>query len=100
MMKLRPESCEYYPCHFEGQDCRLCFCPFYPCEEFRTRGKYKKQSCDVIWSCKDCNFIHRKEVADEVIEELLKIGNDRDMLEIRKIFERIFRKHVLDAEKQ
>ncbi|MDP6613031.1 MAG: cysteine-rich small domain-containing protein, partial [Candidatus Hydrothermarchaeota archaeon] len=25
------EKCEYYPCHFQGQDCTWCFCPFYPC---------------------------------------------------------------------
>ena len=29
------ESCEYYPCHFVGQDCTWCFCPFYPAEMSR-----------------------------------------------------------------
>jgi threonine-phosphate decarboxylase len=29
-------ECNYYPCHFESQDCTFCFCPFYPCQDGRT----------------------------------------------------------------
>ena len=27
------KACEYNPCHFTGQDCTFCFCPFYPCND-------------------------------------------------------------------
>nr|WP_269850484.1 cysteine-rich small domain-containing protein [Methanosarcina horonobensis] len=33
------KTCEYYPCHFEGQNCTFCFCPFYPCENEKNRRK-------------------------------------------------------------
>ncbi|MCX6699637.1 MAG: adenosylcobinamide amidohydrolase [Methanomicrobiales archaeon] len=26
----RPRECPYYPCHFQGQRCDYCYCPFYP----------------------------------------------------------------------
>ncbi|MEM2933402.1 MAG: cysteine-rich small domain-containing protein [Methanocellales archaeon] len=106
---MNREKCEYYPCHFEGQDCRLCYCPFYPCQDFRTRGKYKAQACEVIWSCRDCDFIHRKEVADEVIQELMQICDEKDFQNIRfkiegdklsRIFEKIAKKYLENLEKR
>ncbi len=57
------KDCEYYPCHFEGQDCSFCFCPFYPCLIYETGGRLKD---DNIWSCSDCFFIHEKERAEEI----------------------------------
>jgi Zn-finger protein len=70
------KSCEYYPCHHEGQDCTWCFCPFYPCGDGRTGGKVvksKKTGRDV-WSCIDCIWIHEGDVARRVMEELEKLG--------------------------
>lgn len=61
------KDCEYYPCHFEGQDCTFCFCPFYPCKDYRTGGKFKSSG---IWSCMDCYIIHRTEVAYSVLRAL------------------------------
>ncbi len=101
MMELDPESCEHYPCHFEGQDCRFCFCPFYPCEDLRTSGRFKQRSCDVIWSCARCDFIHRKEVADEIVEKLLSISDETENRQekLKKVFENILRKHVLEKQR-
>ncbi|MDI6888169.1 MAG: threonine-phosphate decarboxylase CobD [Methanocellales archaeon] len=65
------ESCEHYPCHFEGQDCTFCFCPFYPCEDERL-GKYvEKTTGGVAWSCVDCKIIHQAEVAQEILDRIL-----------------------------
>ena len=56
-------GCEYYPCHFEGQDCSFCFCPFYPCLIYETGGKLKDER---VWSCMECEFIHQKDNAEEL----------------------------------
>ncbi len=55
-------NCEYYPCHFEGQNCDFCYCPFYPCLIHETGGYLKGK----VWSCQNCDFIHRKDVAERV----------------------------------
>ncbi len=66
-------NCEYYPCHFEGQDCTFCFCPFYPCEDKRTGGEFVQRSTGgEVWSCADCRLIHESEVADNVLKALMK----------------------------
>lgn len=63
-------ECSYRPCHFEGQDCRICFCPFYPCLDNQTAGKYVKGRLGgMVWSCIDCTWIHRKEPVDRIINE-------------------------------
>ncbi|HCX89553.1 MAG: hypothetical protein COW04_13340 [Deltaproteobacteria bacterium CG12_big_fil_rev_8_21_14_0_65_43_10] len=41
------------------EDCTFCYCPFYPCGEESTGGKWIRGA---IWSCEDCNWIHRSEV--------------------------------------
>ncbi|NOZ59529.1 MAG: cobyric acid synthase [Euryarchaeota archaeon] len=72
-------SCEYYPCHFEGQDCTHCFCPFYPCEDTSTGGRWvvSRRSGRRVWSCKYCHWIHRRDAAERVLRELERCGGDR-----------------------
>ena len=66
-------NCEYYPCHFEGQDCTFCFCPFYPCEDERTHGKFiEKSTGGRVWSCVDCHLIHKSEVARRVLDAFME----------------------------
>lgn len=79
-------DCDYYPCHFKGQDCTFCFCPFYPCEDERTKGEMILRSTgDQIWSCMDCDLLHRPDVATAVLEELINCeGNIRDLKKIWK----------------
>ncbi|WP_456475510.1 cobyric acid synthase [Candidatus Pyrohabitans sp.] len=69
-------SCEYYPCHFEGQDCTFCYCPFYPCEDTSTGGRWviSRRTSRRVWSCKRCHWIHRPDAALRVSEELEKLG--------------------------
>ena len=57
------ENCEYYPCHFEGQDCTHCFCPLYPCKD-PTLGKFIRSSRKKrVWSCVECKLVHKPDVA-------------------------------------
>ena len=64
-------SCDRYPCHFPDQDCTFCFCPFYPCSDERTGGRL----VDGEWSCEGCVVIHKVEVAERVMERLVR-GDD------------------------
>lgn len=61
-------NCEKFPCHGLDQDCSLCFCPFYPCEDERTGGRQE----DGAWSCRSCRIIHRADVAAMVMDALMR----------------------------
>ncbi|HIH44386.1 MAG TPA: threonine-phosphate decarboxylase, partial [Candidatus Methanoperedenaceae archaeon] len=53
--------------------CTFCFCPFYPCMDERTGGKYVERSTGgTVWSCAGCELIHRTEVAQRVLDALLE----------------------------
>ncbi|NYT01124.1 MAG: aminotransferase class I/II-fold pyridoxal phosphate-dependent enzyme [Methanocellales archaeon] len=64
-------SCEHYPCHFMGQDCTFCFCPFYPCNDDRLGKNVKKSSGGFAWSCINCDIIHQKDIVQDILEGLL-----------------------------
>ncbi len=76
----RKGECEYYPCHFEGQDCTWCYCPFYPCLDNETGGKLKISSRTrrEVWSCIDCRWIHEDEVARAVAGALAGDSTERE----------------------
>ena len=86
------EDCEYYPCHFLGQDCTWCFCPFYPCEDELTGGEWVKTENGIVWGCSDCYFVHEKEVAREILEKFKIFGIDtvedleKRKEEVKKVF--------------
>lgn len=73
IMRLN-KSCAYFPCHKGLEDCTFCYCPFYPCENLEfgryifTKDKHK------IWSCKNCSWIHKKRVVDNIFNLLKKGG--------------------------
>ncbi|MBN1133816.1 MAG: threonine-phosphate decarboxylase [Methanosarcinaceae archaeon] len=74
-------TCEYYPCHFEGQDCTFCFCPFYPCEDKRTGGKCIERSTGGrVWSCADCDVIHKPEVSQKILDIFMEKGSTEENL--------------------
>ncbi len=61
-------ECKYYPCHFSGQDCTFCFCPFYPCLLYDLGGELVLSSKgEYTWTCKGCRWIHEKENVENVI---------------------------------
>ncbi len=55
-------ECEFYPCHYDGQYCDFCYCPFYPCGDSSTGGQWiKGKKC---LNCKECMWVHEKEAVD------------------------------------
>lgn len=65
-------ECKYYPCHFAGQDCSFCYCPFYPCLNYDFGGEMKINEKGYIWSCQNCWWIHEKENVEDIIFSLSK----------------------------
>lgn len=61
------KSCSYFPCHKGLENCTFCYCPFYPCLD-RNFGRYlySKKLKKSIWSCQDCNWIHKRETIDYI----------------------------------
>jgi threonine-phosphate decarboxylase len=77
------KTCEYYPCHFEGQNCTFCFCPFYPCENEKTGGKWIQNSRgDKVWSCVDCHLVHKKETARKILDCLMQEGDTDKLVKV------------------
>lgn len=76
------KRCKYYSsCHHASlEDCTFCYCPFYPCGDESLGGKWIKGA---TWSCEDCSWIHRTEVAGEVLEGMknLDINKPEDIEE-------------------
>ncbi|MBU2559334.1 hypothetical protein KKA03_00390 [archaeon] len=80
-------TCDYYPCHSSITDCTFCFCPFYPCGDESTGGRFvvSEKTGKDVWSCKRCEWIHEKEVVDTILPGLEKTSKDdrKNLLEIR-----------------
>ncbi len=66
-------TCAYHPCHYRGQDCTFCYCPFYPCHDTELGCMIQGKHGDV-WACSDCLFIHNTEVCKFVISECERVG--------------------------
>ncbi len=84
-------GCPYYPCHFPDQDCSFCKCPFYPCLDNLTGGFFAQRATNGrIWSCKECEWIHKKDVTGFVEGAFAEAGLDirrstpDKILEVRK----------------
>ena len=67
-------NCEYNPCHFKGQDCTFCYCPFYPCHDEDLGNMLIGRRGNEVWACSDCLFIHRPEVGRYVMSEIRRLG--------------------------
>lgn len=73
MVKRANKACRFFPCHRGIEDCTFCYCPFYPCQN-QERGNYiysPKLKKD-IWSCQECNWIHKKKVVDSIFDLIRK----------------------------
>jgi L-threonine-O-3-phosphate decarboxylase len=73
-------ECEYFPCHFEGQDCTYCFCPFYPCDDKELGHFISGRKGMPVWSCKDCRWIHEP----ETVRRIQKILGDGDIYRLSR----------------
>ncbi len=78
-------DCRYYPCHFDGQDCTWCYCPFYPCMDRRMGGYMTKseRTGGDVWSCMNCTWIHEPKAAKRILEELKKIIDKATMRDLQ-----------------
>ena len=84
------EGCEYYPCHSHPQNCTFCYCPFYPCGEGSTGGFWIKEKG--VWSCQDCEWIHRDETVrciqgrlPSILENVEDLQNKKkELLKLRR----------------
>ncbi|MGL6298588.1 MAG: cysteine-rich small domain-containing protein, partial [Methanobacteriaceae archaeon] len=84
------KSCEYYPCHREGQCCDFCYCPFYPCGDSSTGGYWIKDKN--VWSCQNCNWIHKKTTVsclkDRISDYISEVddlkANKKKLLKLRR----------------
>jgi len=56
-------ECTYYPCHFKGQSCDFCYCPFYPCKEGSLGQWVKGSNGGRVWNCAGCTLLHEPAVA-------------------------------------
>jgi|Deesub1362A_J573_1020465.scaffolds.fasta_scaffold00732_11 hypothetical protein len=71
-------ECRYYPCHFSGQDCSFCYCPFYPCLIYDMGGEIKVSSDgNFVWSCVNCWKIHEKDFSENVMVALSRYPRQR-----------------------
>ena len=75
-------ECDYYPCHYEGQYCDFCYCPFYPCGDSSTGGEWIKGKD--VWNCKDCMWLHEKESVEYLREPLEDILEEVEDLKTKK----------------
>ena len=75
-------SCEYYPCHSHPQNCMFCYCPFYPCGEGSTGGKWIKDKG--VWSCEDCEWIHQDKTVECIQTKLPELLQEVDDLKNKK----------------
>ena len=87
------ESCDHYPCHHDGQDCTLCFCPFYPCNDERLGRMVESRTGGQVWSCLDCHWAHRPDVGRAAKERLFdrERPSHDELQTIKKELERSYR---------
>jgi len=82
-------KCEFYPCHFKGQDCTFCYCPLYPCYNpdwgkfVKIKGKYKLfdiskgklEKVNKIWDCSKCEIFHYPYIVNKIKETIKEKKN-------------------------
>ncbi len=75
MLKRLNKACKFFPCHRGLEDCTFCYCPFYPCLDENLGGYvYSPKRKENIWSCKDCNWIHKRKVTERTFALIRKNG--------------------------
>jgi len=82
-------ECIEKTCHNKIEDCRFCFCPFYPCLDTHTGGTFTpRESGGIVWNCSNCEWIHRSDVVNFVLKELssvdVKSADPEKILSIRR----------------
>lgn len=88
MLKRLNKACKFFPCHKGLEDCTFCYCPFYPCLD-KNRGKfiYSDRHSKDIWSCQDCNWIHKTRIVDDFFN-LIRKRNLRPKINLQSLKDR------------
>jgi Zn-finger protein len=68
--KMINKNCKHYPCHEKNEleNCLLCFCPIYPCENNKLGHFIKNESQTKVWDCSNCTLFHKDHVAKKILE--------------------------------
>ena len=56
----------------------MCFCTFYPCEDEKLGEYVTSSKGGQVWSCMNCNWIHREETAN-AMREFLENEDNRQL---------------------
>ena len=83
------KECPYHPCHYKGQNCSFCYCPFYPCNDTDLGRNIisKRGNGNDIWDCSQCLFNHRNEVVAHSFKRFRELGiEEGDDPRIRDVF--------------
>jgi len=75
-----PHNCPYFPCHFPGQRCDFCYCPFYPCDDQELGEWTESFKGGKVWNCAHCSLLHEPRIAD-----YLKKFPMASLLELRRL---------------
>ncbi len=68
-------SCEYHPCHYRGQNCSFCYCPFYPChDEDLGANLHSESTSRDVWDCSQCLFCHDNRVVEYAYKRFSELG--------------------------
>lgn len=69
-------ACKYFPCHKGAPEfnCLFCYCPLYGREHCPGAPQFKEKDGRQIKVCTNCNFPHRPENYDKIVELLRTIG--------------------------
>lgn len=67
----KKNSCPYFPCHEDMEDCKQCYCDFYlicPNISQGILGGYWLTRADgsKVWACEKCNYVHKKKIANHI----------------------------------
>jgi adenosylcobinamide hydrolase len=81
---LSPHDCPYFPCHFPGQRCDFCYCPFYPCKDENLGQWMESSNGGRVWNCAKCTLLHEPEIANYLNEFPLSSRTELIRLRDRK----------------
>jgi adenosylcobinamide hydrolase len=82
-VKLSSHDCPYFPCHFPGQRCDFCYCPFYPCADENLGQWVESTNGGGVWNCAQCTLLHEPEIADYLKE--FPLSSRAELIRLREI---------------
>ena len=65
-------DCRYFPCHKGTPEfnCLFCYCPLYHLADCPGAPEFREKNGKIIKVCTNCNYPHRPEHYDNIIEIL------------------------------